>query len=135
MLVIDIFGLYGFVRDFYTVFLSSSEKHIETHEEDLNYYGKRIFLILANIIYQSVQMTFKCWAASIGHKTTSEAEKTKVLLAKSMNRMSYGGNVARCNSYTALLQCQTRNLKLRNQFFTIDWNIVLTVSHSLFFLL
>lgn len=127
MLVIDIFGFYSILREFFAL-LKFNEKHIESsdsHDDDPHYYGY-IYLILSNVFYSAVQIIFKAWAASIGHTTTSEAEKTKVLLAKSMNRMSFGGNVA----YTALLQCQTRNLKLQNQFFSINWNIVLTVSHS-----
>lgn len=134
MLVIDIFGSYGIVRGFY-VALGDGEKHIESHAEYLLHYRRRIYLVLSNVLYSAIQIGFKAWTANIGHTTTSVAEKTKVLLAKSMNRMSSDGNVARCNLYTALMQCQTRNLKLQNQFFTIDWTIVLTVSHSVIFLL
>lgn len=134
MLVIDIFGFYGVVRYFFALLLLNEKKHIEfadSHDDLHHAYNRHIYLILSNVIYSAVQIIFKAWAAYIGHTTTSEAEKTKVLLAKSMNRMSFGGNVARCNSFTALLQCQTRNLMLQNQFFSIDWNIVLTVSLSM----
>lgn len=70
-------------------------------------------------------MIIKAWAASVGCTTFREAEKSKVLLAKNINRMTVE---SRFDCYAALLQCQTRNLKLKNQFFVVDWSVVLNVS-------
>lgn len=116
MLVIDIFGAYGIIREF----IATSNQNVDVHDDNA------IYLILSNVIYSGIQLTYKIWAASMGHKTTSEAERTKIILAKIMNRMS-PTSVSRCNFYSALMQCQTRNLKLQNQFFAIDWNIVFAV--------
>lgn len=117
MLVIDIFGAYGIIREF----ISTSNQDVDGNDHNA------IYLIFSNVIYSGIQLMFKIWAASIGHTTTSEAERTKVILAKLMNRMS-PNSVSRCNFYSAIMQCQTRNLKLQNQFFVIDWNIVFAVT-------
>lgn len=117
MLVIDIFGSYGVVRDL----IATSNTN-----DDPNYFAKALYLIFSNMIYSGFQMIFKIVAAMIGSATTQEAEKTKVILAKIMNRMSSNG-IKSSDLFTTLLQCQTRNLKLQNQFFIIDWNIVFAV--------
>lgn len=122
MLVIDIFGAYGIIREF----IATSNQDVDEHD-DPNHFNNAIYLILSNVTYSGIQLFYKIWAASMGHKTTLEAEKTKIILAKIMNRTSPAG-VSKCNFYSALMQCQTRNLKLQNQFFAIDWNIVFAVN-------
>jgi 7tm Chemosensory receptor len=124
MTVIDIFGAYGIIREHFT----TTDDAKSQNEKDPHYYETGIYLIISNVVYSSTQFFFKAWAASVGHACYSEAEKTKVILAKIMNRMS-PVNISRCDFYAALMQCHTRNLKLQNQFFIIDWSIVFAVSH------
>lgn len=124
-LVIDIFGAYGIIREFM----------VTTNDANSQQHSYAIQMIIANVSYSIIQLIFKIWAANIGHSTRSEGEKTKVILSKMMNGtpplttvVGVGGHEVSTNIfYTALIQCQSRNLTLKNLYFIIDWNIVFEV--------
>lgn len=59
-----------------------------------------------------------------GASTASTAEKAKVIVG---SLLIYAEKNEEVELIKLLLQIQTRNLKIRNIFFIVDWNILVTV--------
>lgn len=64
--------------------------------------------------------------AHAGCSTTTEAEKTSVILARIMNETPEESEV-KCLK-NLLSQFRTRNLNIKSAFFNVNWNIILSVS-------
>lgn len=108
MIIIDIFGIYATLRSA-VFFHRFSELYIVS-------------------TYALLHFLLKCSVAHMGSSTTHEAEEVISTVAKIINKISMN-DPSRYNFYNLLRQFQTRNLKVRALFMTIDWNIVLTVSN------
>ncbi|KAG5679297.1 hypothetical protein PVAND_008875 [Polypedilum vanderplanki] len=132
MLLIDIFGFYGIVRDS-SIVASKSTNDLDFvffFNSDYKDYSVafRIYTISSNFFYSLMQFMLKVFAAHVGHTLACEIEKTKVIMAKYMNDKSTQHPI-RFRFLSALMQFETRkNLHLQNSFFIIDWNIVLTTT-------
>lgn len=83
------------------------------------------FFIFENGFFIISHFLLKCGISYIGHTLMVEAESIKMTIAKSFD-------VTNCDKkfeYLQLLaQFNTRNLKLQNVCFVIDWRVVLSVS-------
>ena len=86
-----------------------------------------IVYMAVNSVYVVIQFLLKVLISHVGDSTTSEAEKVKILLAKSANSLSVN-SPSRLILNDILIQFDTRNLNLQNVFFTIDWKVLLAVS-------
>lgn len=81
--------------------------------------------LLPHLILIALQYFYKAFAVVSGSRTTAEAEKTSKIISRIMNDCS----VEETYEFKKfLMQVQTRNLNIRNVFFSINWNVLLTVS-------
>lgn len=72
---------------------------------------------------------FLCLVAVIhvSHTTTKQGEKTSKILNEALLQTELT-EAQKIDFIFLMIQIQTRNLKLQNIFFSIDWNVLLTVS-------
>lgn len=117
MLIIDIFTAYGFARH---LFWNISENSKEV-------------IIFSNSFYLIFHLMLKSSISDIGHTTRAAGEGVRTMVAKVTNDQPNKSEM-RLHFHDILIQFQTRNLKLRNIFFVIDWNIVLAVSKIIMFI-
>jgi hypothetical protein len=90
-------------------------------ENDFYKYPPHISLIL-------VQFLMKLVIVLAGHKTTKEAEETSSIVA----RILVDSNSSETEDLKKfLVLIRTRNLKVQNSLFVLDWHLMLTVSLDL----
>ena len=83
------------------------------------------FFLFENGFFFIFHLLLKSLISDIGHKTMTETEMIKMAVAKSYD-MAWGDK--RFEYLNILAQFNTRNLKLQNVFFVIDWRVVMSVS-------
>lgn len=83
------------------------------------------FIIVVNSFWTCIQYSIKALMAFNGTNMTNEAENSMVLVIK----ITATANLDDRASFNYLLtQTRCRNKKLQNDFFVIDWKLILTVS-------
>jgi hypothetical protein len=112
MLLINVFGLYGFVR-----FVTAPNE------------TSQVCIIL---FYISAHLLLNISICSVGHSTTFEAESVKVALSRILNNLP-PADYSRSNFKDLLKQFSVRNLRFQTVFFNIDWSVFLAVSYKLLF--
>jgi hypothetical protein len=105
MMLIDIFIYYV---------IASSFLNDEFEQEGI--------MIYINLFYASLHSLLKMCIAHFGARTTIEAEEIKTILSRKTNE-SKDPSIF----HEMMLQAQTRDLKVQNIFFVIDWKFILTV--------
>lgn len=83
------------------------------------------FFLFENGFFIIFHMLLKSLISYIGHKTMAEVELLKLAVAKSFD---VTWDDKRFEYLQILAQFNTRNYKLQNVFFVIDWRVVLSVS-------
>lgn len=111
LLAIDVFGGYGILREF--ILRDTNQKVI-------------MFFIVANGSWIVIHYGIKAFLCHAGTSTTNEAEKSLLLIIRMISQSSNQESKSDLNSL--LIQMRCRNKKLRNGFFTINWNLILAVS-------
>lgn len=109
MLLVDIFGAYGILREF----LSHS-------------YNRLKFLILCNSIWIALQYAVKFLMAQSGSSTTAEAEMSLVIITRVIENAK--DDKLKTDLNLLLNQMQGRNKKIENVFFVINYKLILAVS-------
>jgi hypothetical protein len=106
MLFVDIFGMYSFLQSFPLL-------HNIFYNIMIAYYISKHFILRISIAY-------------IGATATREPERLIEMIAKLINKLSpiHPLRYSLCDS---MMQFQTRNLKLKAMFLTVNWNILLGV--------
>jgi hypothetical protein len=80
------------------------------------------FVIVVSTFYVTLHIFLKSFIAHFGATLTIEAEEVKIVLSKLSN--SFKDPLM---YHEMLVQVQTRDLRVQNIFFVIDWKFVLTV--------
>ena len=108
MLIVDVVAMFGIIKHFTFEFNS-------------------IINVAVNSVFVLLQFLLKAVVSYVGHSTTCEGEEIKVALAKATNNLPVTDS-SNMILNELLIQFETRNLKLQNIFFSINWNVLLTVS-------
>lgn len=85
------------------------------------------FLILTNLLWIILQYAVKILIAHSGSSTTNEAEKSISFVVRLITTRHLDKELKKDLNYL-LVQMRCRNKNLQNWFFSINWNLVLTVS-------
>jgi hypothetical protein len=139
MLITDIFSIYAIARHWMlkketseTLFSVWVLSHLFYLTTLIN--QSPIPQISVNSFYFMTHFAMKSLIAHVGLTTTSSGEDVRTLVAKITNDAPpcRGADLSTSIFHNILVQLKTRNLKLKNIFFLIDWGIVLAVECSKF---
>lgn len=109
LMLTDVFAAYGILRGC----LSSSGYILQ-------------FLLFSNTLWIVMQYGIKALIAHAGTSTTTEAERSLVLVAR-LVEATYSNQELKTDLNFLLIQMQCRSKHLQNYFFTINWNLILAV--------
>lgn len=87
---------------------------------------KSRFLVLSNSAWIALHYGIKTLIAFAGSSTTKEAEKTLVLVIQLIG-MTNSDKELKTDLNFLLIQMHSRNKNLKNNFFIINWKLILTV--------
>ncbi|KAG5679296.1 hypothetical protein PVAND_008874 [Polypedilum vanderplanki] len=87
-------------------------------------------MISVNSFYFITHSIMKSAIAHIGHTTTLEGEEVRTLVAKITNDAPCK-DLSTSIFHNILIQFQTRNLKMKNIFFNVDWRVVLATTSTI----
>jgi hypothetical protein len=111
----DVFAAYGILREYQ---IGSNKLFV--------------FLLIGNSSWISIQYAIKIFLVNAGSSTTNEAERTLVLVLKSLGTLdSFDYDKNDLKSLLIILRSRKKNLE--NVFFTLDWKLILTVSMNILF--
>lgn len=110
MLLIDVFGIYDITGNLFF----TNEVYV-------------VHLYYTAGLYHVIHFMLRIIIAHYGYTATAEGERIKTMMSKITNN-SPNKSQLRVINHDILIQFQTRNLKLRNIFFDVNWNIVVNVS-------
>lgn len=105
-IIVDIFSIYGVAKSSLTT-------------------AKFVDIILA-LFYIIVNLMLKIMICHIGHSTIHEAENVKISFTKGMNKINIASEKA--SLLYAYKQMESRDLRLQNVFFVVDWQVLFKVS-------
>lgn len=108
LLSTDVLAVYGAVREF---------------QSSISRFG---FLIIANTTWMCIQYLIKAFMAHAGSSTTNEAERSLVLVTKLIITFQFDLEI-KTDLNCLLTQIQVRKKNLENNFFAINWNLILSV--------
>lgn len=108
LLLTDVFVAFGTIREF------------------LMQARKSRFLVLANSAWIALHYGIKTLVAYAGSSTTKEAEKTLILVTKLIG-MTNSDKELKTDLNFLLIQMRSRNKNIRNNFFIINYKLILTV--------
>lgn len=111
ILVIDIFAFYGVIREFL------SNQNLK-------------FIIIGNSTWLVLQSAIKFFMAHCGSSTTSEAEKSLIIVSQFMDQVDDTDMMTRINLNLVMNQMRFRNKNLENKFFAINYKLILAVSYN-----
>lgn len=111
LMLTDIFGAYGVLRE-----LIAKVK--------LQFL---LYFFIGNSVWITIQYAIKVFLVHAGSSTTNEAEKSIATLAKAAGSLN-SNDILKSDLMTLIAQLKCRNMKLKNVFFEINWNLILTVS-------
>lgn len=109
IMIMSIFAVYGIVREL----LEGSDQ--------------LWFLLPGNSIWMIIQYMIQHSMVNAGSSTTSEAEKATLIVVKAAAELD-SRDYLRNDLNSLLLHMRSRNKKLKNIFFTVDWNLTQAVS-------
>lgn len=109
LLLTDVFSAYGVLRE-----IMSKSTPLK-------------FIITANGTGMLIQYSIRALMAFSGSSTTNEAEKSLVLVNKILANTD-SNDPLRADLLILLHQMRYINKKLKNNFFTVNWNVLLVVS-------
>lgn len=109
MVILDIFSCFIIIIHTYTI------------DDDYTY-------IISNSYYFFMNFIIISLTSFAGSSTTEKARKIIGFFGKSINNLTADYEISRPASNLILIQFQSRNIKLKNKFFEVNWNVLITVS-------
>lgn len=110
-MVINIFASYGIVSEF----LSNQNVRLK-------------FIIVGNITWLLQQFSIQFFMVHCGSSTTSEAEKSLIIVSQLADRINETDLMTKVNLNIVMNQMRVRNKNLENIFFVINYRLIVTVS-------
>lgn len=109
MLVFNVFSVYGVLWEF------------------LNDSKIKLFTLLLNGTWLTMQYTLQAMLAYAGSSVTKKGRETAAIVSKVLNDFELSNELA-SKLQNFLTRSQCRNMKVQNCFFVIDWKILVSVS-------
>lgn len=111
LLLTDVFAVYGVMREFQA-------------KND-----RFFFFLISNTAWAIIQYSIKAFMAHCGQTATSEAEKSVVLVTKAIAAVDRDSNLQN-DLNSLLIRMKFREKIFRNVFFTINFQLILTVNST-----
>jgi hypothetical protein len=124
IIALEIFGCHALFRNAILIQeFSLNMSHAVRSEK----FKRSIMTITINVIYLILFSLMRASAAHIGHTTAKAGSNTKILMARITNSLSQN-TLIKIDAFHGLIQLQSRDVRIQNSFFVIDWKLMLNVS-------